>query len=209
MLPPRPAAAAERDGGDRRAARFELLPDDRRSRARIDRGGAAPRGCAMPRARTGVRQDSPGMALHVGHGRARHPRATWSAVGCVSSAARSGPGSARPARPGRSGTTPRATARDRSSRPLAGSLAGRCSSGQGASGGPGGPPPPARRGPVSALEIRKTNGGEQRVHSASTRSTTTANRPPQPYTPYCGCLQGFSARPRASVNARNTLTLPW
>ncbi len=29
----------------------------------------------------GVRQDSPGLALHFGHGRARHPRAMWSADG--------------------------------------------------------------------------------------------------------------------------------
>ena len=92
---------------------------------------------------------------------------------------------------------------------LAPSPASRSRSGQAASGGPGGPPPPARRGPVSALEIRKTNGGEQRVHSASTRSTTTVNRPQQPYSPDCGCLQGFRARLRASVNARKTLTLPW
>lgn len=76
------------------------------------------------------------------------------------------------------------------------------------SGGRGGPPPTARRGPVSALEIQKMNGGEQRVHSASTRSTTTVNRPPRPYTPYCGCLQVFRAHSGASVNARKTPTLP-
>ena len=80
---------------------------------------------------------------------------------------------------------------------------------QGASGEPGGPPPPDRRGPVSALEIRKPDGGGQRVHSASTRSRTTANRAPRPYIQHCGNLEGFRPRSRASVNARETRTLPW
>jgi hypothetical protein len=70
-------------------------------------------------------------------------------------------------------------------------------------GGPGGTQPPARRGPLSALEIRKASGGGQRVYSASTRSRTAVSRPPQPYTPYCGCLQGFRGRPRASVRERS------
>jgi hypothetical protein len=87
--------------------------------------------------------------------------------------------------------------------------AARSAGGECASGGPGGPPPPSRRGPVSALEIRKSDGGVQRVHSASTRSRTSANRAPRPYIPHCGDLQGFRARLRASVNARETLTLPW
>ena len=78
-----------------------------------------------------------------------------------------------------------------------------------ASGGPGGPPPPTWRVTVSALQIRKPDGGVQRVHSASTRSRTSVNRASRPDTPEYANLQGFSARPSESVNARETRTFPW
>jgi hypothetical protein len=157
----------------------------------------------------GVRHGSPAVALHVGHVRPRHPRATWSPVGGLVlrwyGERQRVPGAARHV--GHHSLSH--SARSLTTRPVVDAPPRRCSSDQSASGGLAGPPPPARRRPVSALEFRKTNSRAQRVHSASTRSTTTVNRPPQPYTPDCSCLQGFSARERASVNARKTLTLPW
>ncbi len=85
-------------------------------------------------------------------------------------------------------------------RRLARSPTSRCRSGQTASGGPGGPPPEARQGPVSALEIRKANEVRQRVHSASTRWTTAVFRPQQPYSPYCG--RDLALNHRCSVGSR-------
>lgn len=157
----------------------------------------------------GVRHGSPAVALHVGHVRARHPARHveprgWPRLAVVRRAtARPGGRAAcrTPLLEPQRAIAHHASCRRSASRP--------CSSAQSPSGGLGGPPPAARGGPVSALEFRKESGGVQRVHSASTRSTSTVNRPSQPYTPYCGCLQGFSTRLRASVNARKTLTLPW
>ena len=119
-----------------------------------------------------------------------------------------GAGISHPAPPDMSGTTPRATERDRSSRPPRG--AGR----------------PRRRrdaGLVSRhradLEVRRRSGGSDPGQPwkfadgvavfrplPSTRSTTTVNRPPRPFTQTSGRLQGFRARPRAFVNARETRT---
>jgi hypothetical protein len=63
--------------------------------------------------------------------------------------------------------------------------------------------------PCQPWRFGKQDARVQRVHSASTRSRTSANRAPRPYIPHCGSLQGFRARMRASVNVRETRTLPW
>ena len=47
--------------------------------------------------------------------------------------------------------------------------------------------------PVSALEIRKTDAGVQRVHSASTRSRTTVHWPPRTYSQDRAVCRGFVA----------------
>jgi len=77
-------------------------------------------------------------------------------------------------------------------------------------GGPGGTQPPARRGPLSALEIRKASG----EGSASTP------RPLDPERPYLArhsrtlhiaavCRDFVAVRERPSVNARKAPDLPW
>jgi hypothetical protein len=47
------------------------------------------------------------------------------------------------------------------------------------------------------------------VHFPCTSFISAELRPPRPYTPCCGYLQGFRARSRASVDARTALNLPW
>jgi hypothetical protein len=200
---------AERDGGDRGAARLELLPN-RLAAQELVSAGPQPRlvdaRClASGRGAARLTREGVARAARTGAPPARDVqrcrRSCLAQVVDPAACARRDPAGRTPLlEPERSLIRWRRLAR---------SPANRSRSGQGASGGPGGPPPPARRGPVSALEIRETGGGVQRVHSASTRSRTTANRAPRSHSPYCGCLQGFSAHPRAFVNARETLTLPW
>jgi hypothetical protein len=101
-------SAAERHGGDRRAARLELLPD------RLAAQELAPGGCARPRVRKGCGTARPGgPRTSCTNGRAIRARraATWALVPCSGSR----PDTVRLARPGRFGTTRRARARGRSS----------------------------------------------------------------------------------------------
>ena len=194
---------AETDGGDGRAAAPRApAKSTRRSGARAGRAAAAPGGCARPRARTGCGTGRLGGPYNSGtNGHAI--RARRAAPSAVVSSSGSGRGTVRPAWPSRSGTTRRARARGRSSAARNWLVRRRVEVGpvRAHRADPEVRRRRPRRGPVSALEIRKPDGGVQRVHSASTRSRTSANRAPRPYTPHCRRFAGISC-PSESVRER-------
>ena len=97
----------------RRVPRVPARPT-RRAGARAGPGGAAPDGCARTRARKACGKAHLGGPYTSGTNE-RATRARRAAGWAVVSSSGSGPDSARPARPGRSGTTPRARGRGRSS----------------------------------------------------------------------------------------------
>ena len=167
----------------------------------------------------GVRHGSPAGVLHVGHGRARHPRAMWSRVSVrvllKDDVLQRAPGAARHV--GHQLLEPQgAVAHDplRTPSTEAATVAASSSAAEPmwlGSAAIGRTLRPAGGQPVrSEVSPGKSIPAASRasVHFPSIRSEPTGFRVPRTYTPNCSCLLGFRAHRRASLNARDALNLP-